>query len=260
MTEHETIFAEERRLQILDLLRERRKVTVADLAALFAVTPATIRSDLREMESKDLLMRTHGGAIEKSKTSFELESRDREVRNLEAKRRIAQTALAFVQDGDTIILDTGTTTLELAKLLQVRRKVTVLTNDIVIARTLEEFAAIDVVLMGGILRKGFHCTVGAQAKLTTAGLTVDKAFLGTNSLSIERGATTPDIHQAEVKKHMVSITAKIIVLCDGTKLGRVSFAQFATIDQLDTLITDAVDAPTREKLEESGVEVVIAES
>lgn len=260
MSENETVYAEERQLRILEVLKERKRVSVVELASIFSVTPATIRSDLREMEGKGLLMRTHGGAIERTKTSFELDAKDREVCNLDLKQRIAKATLAFIQEGDTVILDTGTTTLALAKLLLDRKKLTVLTNDIVIARTLEEAAHVDVILMGGMLRKGFHCTVGPQARDTMAGLVVDKAFMGTNSFSPDKGAMTPDIHQAETKKRMIAISNKVILLCDSSKQGRASFARFATLDQIDALVTDAVDAKEREKLEENGVEVVIAPS
>jgi DeoR family fructose operon transcriptional repressor len=197
----------------------------------------------------------------RSKTGQELDSSQKRIQNLEAKRRIAQAALELIEDGDRIILDTGTTTLELARLLAQRRDLTVVTNDLAIALLLEEFDSVSVVFIGGVLRRRFHCTVsyGNTWKETLAGLTLDKAFMGVNSLSLEKGAMTPDISQAETKKLMLDIAVKVFLLCDSSKFGRSSFARFATLDQIDTVVTEAVSPVDRHKLEELGIEVVVAD-
>lgn len=259
-TNENVVFAEERRIKIAELLQARHKVTAAELNRIFGVSAATTRNDLRAMQKSGLLVRTHGGAIEKTKTGFEPGSHEKEGEALEEKRAIAAVALGLIENGDTIILDTGTTTLELAGLLRQRQRISVITNDILIARKLEDIETVSVVLMGGILRKGFHCTVGTPALQIWSGLNVDKAFLGTNSLSVSGGATTPDISQAETKKAMMSIAAKVIILCDSRKLGKVSFAKFAAIDQIDTIIIDSIDNKSKRQFEDKGVEVVIAGS
>ena len=256
----ETLFAEERKQKIVEYVEGRRKATVAQLCEYFGVSSATIRNDLRDLENASLLIRTHGGAMVKSKTGLELDARQKEVQNLEAKRRIAEAALGLVEDGDTIILDTGSTTLELARLLGRRRNLTVLTNDLTIALLLEEIESVNVVFMGGILRRHFHYTVvyGTAWSSILSGLTVDKAFMGVNSLSAKKGATTPDIHTAETKKLLVSIAAKVIVLCDRSKFERSSFARFAGLEQIDTIVTDAVLENERRRFEEQGIEVMVA--
>lgn len=254
------MFAEERRIKIVDLINERHKMTVDELCELFHVSSATIRTDLRELQLAGLVTRTHGGAIQKTKTGFELNSKQREVQHLREKQRIARAALALIDNGDRIILDTGTTALELAKLLGDRRNITVVTNDIQIAGVLEDMEGTDVILMGGILRKRFHCTVGIQGRDTCAGLTVDKAFMGTNNLSPDKGATTPDVRQAETKKLMIAIANRVIILCDSSKIGKVSFAQFATTDQIDVVVTDDIDKDIKTQFEEKDVEVVVAEN
>jgi DeoR family fructose operon transcriptional repressor len=252
------MFAEERKDKIMDLIAGDKKVTVTQLSHLFGVTDVTVRNDLRDLEKGGLLTRTHGGAIERTMTGFEQDSRQKGVHNLEAKQKIARAALDLVNDGDTIILDTGTTTLELARLLGRRRNVTVVTNDLVIAQVLEDAEAINVVFMGGLVRKGFHCTLGVQGRLMTAELTIDKAFMAANGFSVTKGATTPDIQQAETKKNMIAVSSKIILLCDRNKIGRVSFVQFAGPHQIDTLVTDQLDQKEEMLVENTGIELMLA--
>lgn len=257
-TRETDLFAEERKALILRLVHEERKVTVAELAKRFNVTGATVRADLRELERRGLLTRTHGGAIEKTKTGFEPDSRRREVQNLQAKQRIGQAALALIEDGDTIVLDTGTTTLELARCLNQRKNITVVTNDIVIAQVLEDMESVNVIFMGGLLRKGFHCTIGIRGRAIMEGLTVDKAFMAANGFTVAKGATTPDVQHAETKKLMIAISVKTILLCDRTKLGRVSLAQFLPSNQLEVLVTDGMGEKERQQIERAGIELIVA--
>jgi len=232
------LFAEERKQKILDLLKEKSKLMVPELCSEFGVSPATIRNDLRELENAGLLKRTHGGAIKVSKTSFELNSYQKKVTNLNEKKAIARIAINYVEDGDTIALDTGTTTLELARLLSSRKNITVVLNDIEIAAYLENEQNIDVILIGGSLRKGFHCTVGPIAVRSLQGLYVDKAFMATNGISVKGGITTPNIEQAEVKAAMINMAEEVIVLCDSSKIGNNSFVQVHPITAIDRIITD----------------------
>ncbi|HVO37949.1 MAG TPA: DeoR/GlpR family DNA-binding transcription regulator, partial [Spirochaetia bacterium] len=251
------LFVEERKLKILEYIEEHRKATVAELCDVFHVSSATIRNDLRDLEGAGLLIRTHGGAMVKTKTGLESDMNQRRVQHLAEKRAIAETALRLVEDGDTIILDTGTTTLELARLLGQRSDVTVVTNDLAIALALEDIETVKTVFMGGIVRRRFHCTVvgGLSSRDVFSGLTVDKAFMALNSFSIDKGASTPDITHAETKKLMMSIAAKVILLFDSSKMGRNSFALFAPTDRIDAIVTDSMRPEERARLEESGVEV-----
>ena len=257
----DTLFVEERKLKILEFIEDRRKATVAELCDRFRVSSATIRNDLRDLQASNLLIRTHGGAIVKSKTGSETDMNARKVQNLAAKRKIAEVAVRLVEDGDTIILDTGTTTMELARLLAQKQDITVVTNDLPIALFLEDSDSVRVVFMGGALRKKFHCTVahGSSMNGMLSGLTVDKAFMALNSFSIEKGASTPDIAHAETKKLMMSIAAKIILLFDASKMERNSFALFAPLDKVDTIVTDTIRDEDRKRLEEMGIEVISAE-
>lgn len=254
------LFVEERKLKILEYIEEHRKATVAELCDVFHVSSATIRNDLRDLEGAGLLIRTHGGAMVKTKTGLESDMNQRKVQHLAEKRAIAETALRLVEDGDTIILDTGTTTLELARILGQRSDVTVVTNDLAIALALEDIETVKTVFMGGIVRRKFHCTVvgGLSSRDVFSGLTVDKAFMALNSFSIDKGASTPDITHAETKKLMMSIAAKVILLFDSSKMGRNSFALFAPTDRIDAIVTDSMRPEERARLEENGVEVLVS--
>lgn len=255
---NDTMFAEERKRKIIDLLNQNKKVTVAELVHLFNVSSATVRSDLRELNDKGQIIRTHGGAIVETGASFEPDTEQKRDLNLAAKQQIARIAIELVNDGDTVIFDTGTTTLELAKLLSQHRRVTAVTNDFEIARVLEEMSSINVLMLGGEIRKKFHCTVGGAGINMLAQLTVDKVFMGTNSLSISKGASTPNIQQAETKKAMIASAKKVILLCSNNKLGKDSFVHFASLDQIDTLVIDQIDDNEKFEFEERGLEVLTA--
>jgi DeoR family transcriptional regulator, fructose operon transcriptional repressor len=253
---NDMLFAEERKIKIVEYIQKHLKATVPELCAAFAVSSATIRNDLRELEQSSLILRTHGGAMVKTKTGFELTEKQKLSRSSEEKRKIARLALDLIEDGDTIILDTGTTAGELARLLHEKKSIHVVTSDFNIASILEDFHSVDIILLGGVVRKGFHCTIGASGRGLLSSLMVDKAFMGANSFSFETGASTPDINQAETKKAMIEIAAKVVLLCDSSKLGKSSFARFASVDQIDILVTDAVSKIDRQRLEEIDIEVV----
>lgn len=232
------LFAEERQSQILQLLRENTKILVPQLCDTFNVSPATIRNDLRDLEKAGKLKRTHGGAIPVDKASFELDSARKKIVNSNEKQQIAAYCSSLIEDGDTIALDCGSTVLELAKCLTKKKGLTVVTNDIHIAAYLEEETSCNIIVIGGTLRHGFECTVGPIALSVLKGLNVDKAFLGANAFSVTKGFTTPDLNQAEIKKALINSAVERYILCDSSKLGKTSFVEFASIDDIDHLITD----------------------
>jgi len=252
------LFARERKLQIIDYLSLHRKATVQQLCDHFSVSSATVRNDLRDLDLRGKITRTHGGAMMREQAGFEPDMAARESEHVPEKKRIALAALSLIDDGDTIALDTGSTTLELARELCGRKLLTVVTNDMKIALTLEECEGISVVVMGGTLRRHFHSTVGDAGRAMIARLRVDKAFMGANSFSITDGASTPDLHTAETKRAMIGIAARVILLCGGEKLGRRSFATFATTEEIDVIVTDRIDDQLRQEIEEHDIELRIA--
>lgn len=235
------LFAEERKKQLVEYITRHRRVTVPELCDSFSVSSATIRNDLRELDEAGLITRTHGGAIKKTQTSFETVIDNRAGSNPEGKNYTAVLALEDIKDNDTIILDAGTTTQALARLLYQKKNLSVVTNDFKIASILEnEEYDCEVYFIGGLLRKGFHCTVVNGMLSMLNSLSVDKAFMGANSFSVKKGAGTPDMTQAEIKKQMIGIANKVVILCDSSKLETDSFVTFALPEQVDLLVTDSI--------------------
>lgn len=232
------LFAEERRIEIVKLLNENAKLLIPSLCEQFEVSPATIRNDLRALEREGMLKRTHGGAIPVSKMAFELANRSKEVEHIDEKRRIAACAEGLVEDGDIILLDAGTTTMELAKLLSASANLTIVTNDIKIALFVEENTSAGVFLLGGMVRRDFHYTRGLSVIDQVRVLNVDKAFMATNALCAEKGFTTPAPELADVKRAMIKSASMVVFMVDSHKLGRVSFARFAGLEDVHVLITD----------------------
>ena len=255
----EQLFVSERQSEILKVLEKKQKIFVPELVERFGVSPATVRNDLNEMESKGLLKRTHGGAIKKSKTGFEQTSVQKEVANINEKKAIAKAAAELVDDGDTISLDTGTTAFEFAREISKKRGLTVVTNDLKIAAFLEEYSDATVILAGGTVRRGFRCTVGELAVRSLSGLSVDKCFLATNGLTLEKGLTTPDIGQGEVKKALAKTGTQIIVLCDSKKLGRNALSSIIYLSEIDILVIDnGADPLALEEIADCEVEIIKA--
>lgn len=234
---NDVVFVEERQSCILQMLMKDQKLLVDDLSKTFAVSSATIRNDLNLLSRRGLLKRTHGGAVPVSKVNFELTTSEKAARYLSEKQRIAQAASKLVDDGDTIALDTGSTTALLAEALKVSN-LTVVTNDINIALYLEKNEGYRVVLLGGLLRSNYHCTLGPTTTGEMKMYHVDKAFIATNSISIQYGLSTPDIYHAEIKKSMIEAANEVILLATSNKFDCKSFVNFAKVETLTHIVTD----------------------
>lgn len=256
--ENSHLFLQERQEQILKLLKKEHKVMVPYLCECFSVSPATIRSDLNEMESRGLLVRTHGGAILNTKTGQEKVTIQKVELNKTEKQVIGLAAAGMVEDGDIIAVDTGTTAMAFVQAITKKKNLTVVTNDLEIASTLEDQSDANVVLIGGTVRRGFHCTVGPMALMSMKGLRIDKCFMATNGLTPELGISTPDLNHAEIKRRMMEIASQVIVLCDSSKIGTNSFCQVAPLQSVDVIITDGGSDPKMvQALEEQEVVVKV---
>lgn len=234
-----TVFAEVRLQELLSAINTQGRVRVNDLCKKFNVTPATIRKDLTQLEQAGLIRRVHGGAISLAESAgLELTSQEKMGIHAVKKQQIAQRACRFVKPGQVIALDSGTTTLELAKLICNIPELTVITNDLSIALYLEKNADHTVIFLGGTVRKHFHCTVGSAVLQMLEGLHIDTVFLGTNAIDPEWGLSTPNLEMANVKRKLIENSRRKILLADSSKFGRVSLARFATMEQVDILVTD----------------------
>ena len=239
------------------MLNSKQRIVVPELCKLFNVSPATIRNDLNDLQKASLLKRTHGGAILNKQVSQE-NAFVLDVEHLIEKQALAKSAIELINDGDTIVIDTGTTTFELAKLLNTKKHLTIVLNDIKIALHLEHTCSdANIVLVGGYMRKGLHCTVGPLADISLKGIKVDKAFIATNGITAE-GLSTPDMYQADVKRMMIQIASDVIVLADSSKCGHSAFQLFATLNDINSLITDSnVDKEEITKYQDYGVNVTV---
>lgn len=253
------MYAAERQAQILQAARSLGRVEVLSLAAQMDVTPETVRRDLTALERLGVLRRVHGGAMPVERFGFEPNVAMRENQFSAEKDRIGKAALDELPDGGAIILDAGTTTVRLASLLPTDRRFTVVTHSLPVASALASYANITLHLLGGVVRGITLAAVGDWALRNISDVSVDVTFLGINGITAERGLTTPDLAEAQVKRALTRAGRRTVVLADSSKFGRVEFAAVAALDEVDTIITDTdLDAETAAQIEVAGPRVVRA--
>lgn len=232
----------ERRRVILNLVRQNGKVTIADLCRRFDVTEMTARRDLGALDRDGLLRRVHGGAVSALGRSYEPPYLLRSTANIEAKRLIAAKAAELVADGDSIALDIGTTTLEVVRQLRNKRNLTILTSSLPIANEVVSHLSLEnnvrLILTGGIIRAGELSMIGHITEGTYHDLHVDKAFIAIGGLSLVDGLTEYNLEDAQVKRSLIKTAHRKIVLADGSKFGRTTFATVAPLSSVDMIITD----------------------
>ena len=232
-------FAEERRTAILDMLEHEPTVQVSELARIFGISAVTARADLDALAGAGKLRRTHGGAISLQRT-LTVSVQDRRVNvNAEAKRAIAEAAVGLVRDGDTLLVDSGTTALAFVRTLDARSDVTVITADMTIADYIDEsLPGVSVVVLGGSLRKGHRYLYGPLTAQSLAALHADTAFLCPGGFVPTRGLMTDFPQMAEVKRAMMDAADRSVALMDASKVRAQSMLRFAGIDELDDIVMD----------------------
>jgi DeoR/GlpR family transcriptional regulator of sugar metabolism len=252
---------DQRRTAILELLERTSTVQVEELARQFAVSLVTIRKDLTDLEQRGLLRRTHGGATPAHKALFNPSFIEKlHVRDAQ-KDGIAQAALEFIENGDTLILDAGSSTLQLARKLRARfQSLFVMTNSMPIALELSD-SPFEVLVLGGQMRHHSMALIGPASAVVLGAYHADKAFIGATGVSLAQGYTTPNPFEAQTKTAMVRASDRVFALVDSSKLGRATLASFAPLDDIEVLITDA-QAPQDflQGLETRGLAFVLAES
>jgi len=255
-SERDNMFSMERQQKIEDLVKQNVSVQVNELATQFKVSESTIRRDLQEMETNGLLVRTHGGAMEVSRSNYEMSFREKEVENISAKQKIGEIAAAMVQDGDTIILDSGTTTLEIAKRITAK-SVTVITNSIDIALEISNRENIELIVAGGSLRHTTRAMVGTLTENVFKNFRVNKAFVGVNGISIKDGFTTPSFLESQVKKTIIEVAEKAIIVADASKFNKVYFSIIGELKDAASIITsESIDKEMQIKFKELGVVII----
>jgi len=263
------VFAEERQQLISALVAERGRVSVTDLADRFSITTETIRRDLAALEVSGSLRRVHGGAVPSDRLSTREESiLERAVQRQSQKLRIANAALALIPEliSGSILLDAGSTTETLADLLAQRTppahgsdELVVITHAIPIAGKLSSTPGIALQILGGRVRGLTQAAVGQSTVEAAYRLRPDIAFVGTNGIHADFGLSTPDPEEAAVKAAFVKSARRVVALADSSKLDAETLVQFATLKDVDTLITDSEpSAELAAALADAGVDVVIA--
>jgi DeoR/GlpR family transcriptional regulator of sugar metabolism len=253
------MFAAQRKDKIIEYLKEYQQIIVKDLAHEWHVSEGTLRTDLRLLEEKGLLSRTHGGAVpvNSNAISREIQHSTRSELNFEEKRAIAKQAVKLVTRGQCILLDASSTVLELAKELVEYDYLTIVTNGLDSAMVLNQNPRINVILIGGVLRAGSKSIEGVLGKGILEGIHADLFFTSSEGLRIEEGMTDFSLYEAELKKLMTANASKTIALVDHTKLGRRSIASSVQMQEIHTLITDSKsDSDFLHRVK--GTEVIIA--
>ena len=252
---------QQRRARIAELVREHGVVRVGELADQFAVSEVTIRNDLVRLERDGHLARDHGGAtaIDESKrvTSL-LRVDERATQQMDEKRRIAQAAAKFVAPGDTIILDAGTTVVELARLLSKVSPLTVVTNALNVAMEIGTASEARLILLGGTFHRESSSTVGPLAEHNLTELVVQKLFLGTQAFDLEHGLTDSTSEIAQAKRAMIRAARQVILLTDSSKWSHAGFIKVSPLAELDTIITDeGLPAEARDAIQRLGIELIV---
>jgi DeoR family transcriptional regulator, aga operon transcriptional repressor len=249
----------DRRAQIISLLGEQGRVDVKTLSTMFTVSEVTIRNDLAYLEDKELLYRTRGGAIKQTKVAMDLALSEKARKNSEQKKKIAVKAIEFIQEGDTIILDSGTTTMEIAKLLKQYKNLTIITHALNIASELAGIESIEIIMPGGILRGKSFSLVGSQAEKNLQDYYCDKLFLGADGFDTTFGISTPNVSEAQINRVMVNIANEVIVVADSSKFGNRSLASIIPIASINRVITDnKIHEKDKKKLLNQNIEIIIA--
>jgi DeoR family transcriptional regulator of aga operon len=253
------LLGEERRRKIRQMIEKDGQVTITDLARRFRVSAVTVRADLDGLSESGSILRSHGGAV-KRKEAQDYPLRLKAALHRLEKIRIGQAACQLVRPHETIILDSGTTTAEIASCLKEKqvRPLTVITNALNISLELADAPGISVIVLGGLLRPLSHSLVGPQAETMLGELHADKFFLGVDGFDLDAGPSTPDVLEAQLNGQMVQVAKETIVVADSSKLGRRSVSRIASTDRIHRLITDRrAPADFLDALRKRGTQVTV---
>lgn len=248
----------DRRGQIAELVRQQGTARVSELAERFQVSEVTIRNDLVRLEKDGLLIRDRGGAITSSPSSTLIAFDQRADLNLEAKRRIGQAAAQLVDPNDTIIMDAGTTVVEMVRHLKPVAPLTVVTNALNVAVELRTVPESQVLLLGGSVNYATFSTLGPLTEQSLDDLVVQKVFLAAQSVDRQAGVTDTTMEIAQVKRAMVRVARRVILVADSSKWGRAGFIKVVPLHAIHTIVTDTnLPDEARLAIERMGVELIL---
>jgi DeoR family transcriptional regulator, aga operon transcriptional repressor len=250
-----------RRIKILEQLSQLGQVNVSALSKTFGVSEVTIRNDLAQLEKKHMLVRARGGAMKVSQSYVGVDHplSDKQKKHLQEKRDIGKKAAELIEERNTIIIDSGSTTIEVARNLGQFNELTVITNALNVATQLGEYKNLNVIVPGGSLRKNSLSLVGILAERGFRNYFCDKLFLGVDGFDTHHGISTPNIEEAHLNQIMIEISREVIVVADSSKFQRRGFAFIAPIDKIDVVVTDkGIPQEEKVRLENLGIKVILA--
>jgi DeoR/GlpR family transcriptional regulator of sugar metabolism len=255
----QNLLAEPRRMKILEWLQEEGSARVRDLSAAFGVSEATVRQDLERLDTDGFIVREHGGAFLKSMPQQVQSMSLAHMTNMDKKKKIGRAAAALVGNGETIILDSGSTTTEVANNLTGRENLNIITNAINIALLLGALPSMTVHMSGGQFKAPTLSLSGEKSGDFFQGIFAEKLFLATAAVSFEAGLTFPSMADLYVKRAMIKAASKVYLVADSTKIGRTSFSSLGPISMIHGFITDdGISDADREGFEKQGIEVIVA--
>lgn len=247
-----------RRAKIIEELRENGKVDVSSLSKKCGVSEVTIRNDFIQLEQKGMLIRTRGGALRQESVSTDFALSEKRRRHFREKQLIGKKAAELIQDGETVIIDSGTTTIEVARSLSGKSGLTILTNALSIAASLTSIQSCRVIMLGGFLRVNSLSLVGTQAGENLRNYRCDKLFLGIDGIDSGYGLTTPNIEEAYLNRIMIDVVKEVILVTDSSKFQRRSFAFITTMDKVQTIVTDrGIPDEEHKILKDMGIKIIL---
>jgi DeoR/GlpR family transcriptional regulator of sugar metabolism len=232
------MMAEERRTQILQMVRGEGRVRVNELAHRFGTSAVTVRNDLNELDQRGLVLRSHGGAVIPDTILRESPVNERLKAHSEEKRRIGAMAATMINDGETIILDSGTTTLEIARQIKNKQGVQIITNGVNIAAELLDARGVQTFIVGGTVRGDSASIIGRSTEIMLDEFSADKLFLSGAGCEPDFGVSGPNLEEAMVNRAMLRISREIILVADASKFAKRSMSRIAPFSEIDTIISD----------------------
>ncbi|NMC78197.1 MAG: DeoR/GlpR transcriptional regulator [Chloroflexi bacterium] len=264
-SEDRPLFREERLKTILQLLLKEDKVYVTNLAELFDVSESSIRNDLAELQSRGLVRRTYGGAILPEELSRKMvldnsSIQSRTITYQKEKEAIGKAAAQLVSDGDTIMIDGGSTTLYVARYLSTKRDLKIITNAINLATDLLAIPNVEIFFTGGVLDQRYSQLLGEITVEILNRFHTSKAILGIDGISVRGGLNATDQQVAAIKRKIINRSDEVIIVCDHSKIERICLMPIAPISDVDYIITDSGAKPSHiEAIQNAGAKVILVD-
>ena len=250
----------ERREQIIQRLRQQKSAPVNAMTALYGASTVTIRNDLAFLEKQGIAVRAYGGALicDSTTPSVEPSVEDKSALNTAMKRSVAKAAVELIQPGHRVILDSWTTTFEIARLMRKHTDVIAMTNGMNVANALLEAEGVELLMTGGHLRRQSQSFYGDQAEQSLQNYHFDMLFLGVDAIDLERGVSSHNEDEARLNRRMCEVAERIIVVTDSSKFNRSSLHKIIDTQRIDMIIVDeGIPADSLEGLRKAGVEVIL---